>query len=158
LTKILKNDTIDIGYFPKRQNEEKRMKNTLIPLTIGDIEFGKEYLLVEMWLNNIRYLRPLVIIEEISVSEANRCVLVCKNGTSDEHPHSFSDFGLISGKRDNKWRVFENTPANRRALEKLVANPSALDYLLAIGFAEREALEVIRKNTSDLEKKRESER
>lgn len=130
------------------------MKNALVPLTISDIEFGKEYLLVEMWLNNSRHLKPLVIIEEIRTREKKRCILVHKNRTADEQPHTFADLGLIPAKQINKWRVFENTPENRQALEKLVANKSALDYLLAIGLSEREALETIRKNSFELEKKR----
>lgn len=121
------------------------VKNGLEPLDIGKIEFGKEYLLVEMWLNNSRHLKPLVVIEEIPIGRENHCILVRKGGTSDERPHDFSDFGLIPDKRDNKWRVFENTPENREALQKLVSDPSALGYLLAIGFSERDALEIIRK-------------
>jgi hypothetical protein len=136
------------------------VKNGLKPLSIADIEFQKEYLFVEFWLDNRRHLRSLVIMEEISTDdEKNRCILVLKDGkVGTEHPHNFSDFGLIPGKRDNKCRVFENAPENREALQKLVSDPSALGYLLAIGFSERDALEIIRKNTSDPEKKRESER
>lgn len=131
------------------------MRNVLKSLSIGDIEFGKEYLLVEMWLNNSRHLKPMIIIE---VDEENSCIIIRKPDEWIEHCHNFKDLGLIPEKSNTKWRVFKNTDKNRQTLKKLVGNSSALDYLLAIGFSEREALEIMRKNASDLEKKRETTR
>lgn len=135
------------------------MKTVLRPLSLDDIEFttAKGYLLVEMWLDNSRHLKTFKIIEALK-EEDNHCLLVYKNGSSREDFHDSKRIGLIPEKQINKWRVFEDTPENRQILEKLVANKSALDYLLAIGLSEREALETMRKNDSDLEKKRETER
>jgi hypothetical protein len=134
-------------------------KNVLKPLSVEDIEFkpSKEYLLVEMWLDNSRHLKTFKIIEGLKEGDEHH-LLVCRKGSSFEDSVASKKIGLIPEKQVNKWRVFENTAKNREILKKLVAEKTALGYLLAIGLSEREAIETMRKNTSDLEKKRETER
>jgi hypothetical protein len=103
--------------------------NALKPLTISDIIFGEEYLVVEMWRDNSRYLRKLVIIEELQAEKNNRCVIVRKTGASEEYCHNFADLGLIQEKRTGKRRVFENTSENFKALSRIVADPDPNLYL-----------------------------
>jgi hypothetical protein len=105
--------------------------------------FGEEYLLMEMWRDGSRHVKKLVIIEELRSENSNRCLIVRKTGKSDEFCHDFSELGLIPVKRAGKWRVFENTPENFKALIRLASDDSPEKYLELIDCEEEAETQAI---------------
>ena len=104
------------------------------PLTIGNIVFGKEYLLVEMWRDGSRHIKKLIIIEEVKTDEDKRCLMVKRKDSSHESCHDFSQLGLIPEKLgNNNWRVFENTQEILKILQDIVKDTTPERYLDLIG-------------------------
>ena len=115
----------------------------LKPVSADDIVYGKKYIFTEMWYSGGDFHMTgnhIVFVEELPKDYIGRRALVVLKGKTKER--YLESFGLIPEKRFHFHRVFEKTSANVIAL-LFVKTP--LDYLVTIGFSEKEALAEISK-------------